>query len=291
MTRHPGYRILAAPGRPGHGSSTVCDPPSRPRAAQRGRRGRPRRLSQAGAKAQVERTRRLRRRFWCRPQERVGSLMFGRLEAANRPEGAVSGRLRELPRKVPTFRSREGAGKGTTPTRTSTTRASAHRDGRHPRVVMRVFPKKHSRLGGMFQAIAVLKLCADDWEGADSARRCTTATAPGPFEPVLTIGGDHLVRASETVYLPATSRAHTLITTNVVQVLGRQATKPIHLQVPARHDHHRVQTGRRSTRPTSRGSVGRHRDQRHLRRLRNTSWWGNRGVGTVPRSPIASLRR
>ncbi|HEY8842551.1 MAG TPA: hypothetical protein VIM23_01480, partial [Gaiellaceae bacterium] len=44
------------------------------------------------------------------------------------------------------------------------TREVLIRDGRHPRVVMQVFQKKHSYLGGIDEAIAVLKLCADDWE-------------------------------------------------------------------------------------------------------------------------------
>jgi nicotinate phosphoribosyltransferase len=37
-------------------------------------------------------------------------------------------------------------------------------DGRHPRVVMQVFQKKHALLGGMDEAIAILKLCSDDWD-------------------------------------------------------------------------------------------------------------------------------
>ena len=32
-------------------------------------------------------------------------------------------------------------------------------DGRHPRVVMQVFQKKNAVLGGMDEAIAVLKVC------------------------------------------------------------------------------------------------------------------------------------
>jgi nicotinate phosphoribosyltransferase len=35
-------------------------------------------------------------------------------------------------------------------------------DGRHARVVMQVFQRKHSYLGGVDEAIAVLKLCAED---------------------------------------------------------------------------------------------------------------------------------
>ena len=37
-------------------------------------------------------------------------------------------------------------------------------DGRHPRVVMQVFQKQARVLGGMDEAIAILKLCSDDWD-------------------------------------------------------------------------------------------------------------------------------
>jgi nicotinate phosphoribosyltransferase len=36
--------------------------------------------------------------------------------------------------------------------------------GHCPRVTMQVFQKEHSILGGIDEAIAVLKLCSDDWE-------------------------------------------------------------------------------------------------------------------------------
>ena len=49
------------------------------------------------------------------------------------------------------------------------------RDGRRPQVVMQVFQKKDSYLGGVDEAIAILKLCADDWD-ALTVRRSTTAT-------------------------------------------------------------------------------------------------------------------
>ena len=44
------------------------------------------------------------------------------------------------------------------------TRETLLRDGRHPRVVMQVFQRKHAMLGGMDEAIAILKLCSHDWD-------------------------------------------------------------------------------------------------------------------------------
>ena len=50
------------------------------------------------------------------------------------------------------------------------TRTALLADGRHPRVVMQVFQKHDSVLGGMDEAIAILKLCADDWDVAHRPR-------------------------------------------------------------------------------------------------------------------------
>ena len=52
------------------------------------------------------------------------------------------------------------------------TRAALLDDGREPRVVMQVFQKHHAMLGGMDEAIAVLKLCATDWDDSP----CTPST-------------------------------------------------------------------------------------------------------------------
>src|SRR4029453_8648636 len=89
-------------------------------------------------------------------------------------------------------------------------------DGRHPRVVMQVFQKRTAYLGGMDEAIAILKLCSHDWEAL-------TVHAPidgdriEPWEPVRAIEGDYTVFAHlETVYLGTLAR-RTLITTNVVR--------------------------------------------------------------------------
>ena len=43
-------------------------------------------------------------------------------------------------------------------------RATLLQDGRRPRVVMQVFQKKDAYLGGMDEALAILRLCSDDWD-------------------------------------------------------------------------------------------------------------------------------
>src|ERR1043166_2384310 len=120
-------------------------------------------------------------------------------------------------------------------------RATLLADGRHPRVVVQVFQKHHSWLGGMDEAIAILRLCSHDYDGLE-IRALYAGDKIEPYEPVMPIEGDYTAFAHlETAYLGTLAR-RTLITTNVVHVLEAANGKPI-IFMPARHDHHRIQTG------------------------------------------------
>jgi nicotinate phosphoribosyltransferase len=163
------------------------------------------------------------------------------------------------------------------------TREVLIRDGRHPRVVMQVFQKKHSYLGGIDEAIAILKLCADDWDGL-AVQALYDGDELEPYEPVLTIEGDYTGFAHlETVYLGVLAR-RTLITSNVVRMLEAANRKPL-IFMPARHDHHRVQTGDGYAAYIAGHVVG---TQIGVTSDAQASWWGGRGVGTVPHALIAS---
>ena len=121
------------------------------------------------------------------------------------------------------------------------TRSALLADGRHPRVVMQVFQRKHAVLGGVDEAIAVLKLCVDDWDEL-TVHALYDGEAVEPWETVMTIEGDYTLFAHlETVYLGVLAR-RTLISTNVTRLLEAANAKRI-IFMPARHDHHRVQTG------------------------------------------------
>src|SRR5512132_58401 len=163
------------------------------------------------------------------------------------------------------------------------TREVLIRDGRHPRVVMQVFQKRDSYLGGIDEAIAVLKLCAEDWDDL-TVHALYDGDPIEPFEPVLRIEGDYTGFAHlETVYLGVMAR-RTLITSNVVRVLEAANRKPI-IFMPARHDHHRVQTGDGYAAfvagKVTGAPIGVTSDEQ-------ASWWGGRGIGTVPHALIAS---
>jgi nicotinate phosphoribosyltransferase len=162
-------------------------------------------------------------------------------------------------------------------------RATLLEDGRHPRVVMQVFQKRNSYLGGIDEAIAILKLCADEWEDL-TVHALYDGDLLEPYEPVLTIEGDYTGFAHlETVYLGTLAR-RTLITTNVVRVLEAANGKPI-IFMPARHDHHRVQTGDGYAAYIAGQVVG---TDVGVTSEAQASWWGGRGLGTVPHALIGS---
>jgi nicotinate phosphoribosyltransferase len=162
-------------------------------------------------------------------------------------------------------------------------RATLLQDGRHPRVVMQIFQKKDACLGGMDEAIAILKLCSHDWDEL-TVHALYDGDRVAPWETVMTIEGDYTLFAHlETAYLGVLAR-RTLITTNVVQVLEAANGKPI-IFMPARHDHHRVQTGDGYAAHVAGRVVG---APIGVTTDEQASWWGGRGIGTVPHSLIAS---
>jgi nicotinate phosphoribosyltransferase len=158
---------------------------------------------------------------------------------------------------------------------------------RRPRVLMQVFQKRESLLGGIDEAIAILKRCAGcyrdgqwapGWEGLE-VHALYEADPIEPHETVMTIAGDYALFAHlETVYLGALAR-RTLVMRNVRAVVEAARGKDI-LFMPARHDHWLVQTGDGWAAHEA-GAIGVSTDA-------NASWWGGRGVGTVPHALIAA---
>jgi nicotinate phosphoribosyltransferase len=167
------------------------------------------------------------------------------------------------------------------------TRDLLEAEDRHPRVLMQVFQKETSILGGIDEAIAILKQCAgrhvgggweDGWAELE-VRALAEGDAVAPHETVLTIEGDYgLFAHLETVYLGCLAR-RTLVMRNVKAVVDAAHGKPI-LFFPARHDHWLVQTGDGWAAHVA-GAIGVSTDAQ-------ASWWGGRGVGTVPHGLIAA---
>jgi nicotinate phosphoribosyltransferase len=163
------------------------------------------------------------------------------------------------------------------------TRSALLADGKHPRVVMQVFQRKHAMLGGMDEAIAILELCSHGWDEL-VVHALHDGDRIEPWETVMTIEGDYTLFAHlETVYLGTLAR-RTLITTNVARVLEAANGKPI-IFMPARHDHHRVQTGDGYAAYVAGAMIG---APVGVTSDAQASWWGGRGVGTVPHALIAA---
>jgi nicotinate phosphoribosyltransferase len=163
------------------------------------------------------------------------------------------------------------------------TRDTLLEDGRHPRVVMQVFQKEKAWLGGMDEAIAILKLCSYDFEGLE-VRALFDGDVIDPYEPVMHIEGDYTAFAHLETPVLGTLARRTLITTNVVHVLEAANGKPI-IFMPARHDHHRIQTGDGYAAFVAGKIMG---AEIGVTTNEQASWWGGRGLGTVPHSLIAS---
>jgi nicotinate phosphoribosyltransferase len=169
------------------------------------------------------------------------------------------------------------------------TKALLEAGDHHPQVLMQVFQRKDSILGGIDEAIAVLKHGAGRrapdgrWVGGwkDLEVRALHEGDPiSPWETVMTIEGDYSLFAHlETVYLGCLAR-RTLIMRNVREVVEAAQGKPI-LYFPARNDHWLVQTGDGWAAHVA-GAIGVSTDAQ-------ASWWGGRGVGTVPHGLIAAF--
>jgi nicotinate phosphoribosyltransferase len=163
----------------------------------------------------------------------------------------------------------------------------------HPRVTMQVFQKKDGAvLGGMDEALAILRLCSGHFERGGAGRAwldgwdqlVVHALHDGDelsaWEAALTIEGDYSLFAHlETVYLGVLSR-RTLVGTNVRLVVEAARGKPI-LFFPARFDHFRMQTGDGYAAHVA-GAIGVSTDAQ-------ASWWGGKGIGTVPHALIAAF--
>lgn len=172
-----------------------------------------------------------------------------------------------------------------------------------PKVTMQCFQRKDSLCGGVDEAIAILKLCSGHAASANFITRDkynqpthhTTRWVSGwdqlevkalhegdkikPWEPVLQIKGPyHLFAHLETVLLGVMAR-RSLVMCNVREAVEAANGKPLFF-FPARHDHWVVQTGDGLAANTA-GVAGVSTDA-------GASWWGGRGMGTIPHALIAA---
>ena len=154
--------------------------------------------------------------------------------------------------------------------------------GRDPRVTMQVFQKGDAWLGGIDEAIAILKSClttGHQWQDLD-VRALHDGDRVEPRETVMLITGPYVAFAHlETLYLGVMAR-RTRVATNTRLVVEAAWPKPV-MFFPARFDHWQVQTGDGYAAHIA-GAIGVSTDAQ-------ASWWGSEGIGTVPHSLIAAF--
>ena len=151
-------------------------------------------------------------------------------------------------------------------------------DKHRPVVTMQVFGKAHAFLGGMDEAIAILKLCAIEWKELE-VHALYDGDEIAPWETVLQIEGPYDAFAHlETLILGVVAR-RTRVGTNTRRVVEAARPKEV-MFFPARHDHWLVQTGDGYAAHIA-GAIGVSTDAQ-------ASWWGSEGVGTVPHALIAA---
>jgi len=151
-------------------------------------------------------------------------------------------------------------------------------DQARPHVTMQVFGKQPAFLGGVDEAIAILKLCSASWDEL-VVHALYDGDRIAPWETVMLIEGPYDAFAHlETLYLGVLAR-RTKVGTNTRRVVEAAAPKEV-MFFPARHDHWLVQTGDGYAAHIA-GAIGVSTDAQ-------ASWWGSEGVGTVPHALIAA---
>ncbi len=154
-------------------------------------------------------------------------------------------------------------------------------DDYDPVVTMQVFQKRPAWLGGMDEAIAILKLCLTrGYEWADLlVRALHDGDRIEPWETVLEITGPYAAFSHlETLFVGVLAR-RTSVATNTRKVVEAAWPKTV-MFFPARHDHWLVQTGDGYAAHIA-GAIGVSTDAQ-------ASWWGSEGLGTVPHALIAA---
>ena len=148
-------------------------------------------------------------------------------------------------------------------------------------VTMQVFQKKPAFLGGVDEAIAVLKLCLTDgfsWSDLE-VQALRDGDEVAAWETSMLITGPYAAFAHlETVYLGILAR-RTRITTNTRNVVMAAWPKPV-LYFPARHDDWRVQTGDGYAAHVA-GAAG-------VSTNAQGALWRATGMGTLPHALIAA---
>ena len=158
------------------------------------------------------------------------------------------------------------------------TRDVLRADGATVRVTMQISTMAGGLLGGMDEAIAILKLCADDWADLN-VHALYDGDRIQPWETVMTIEGGYATFAHlENLCLGVLSR-RTRVGTNTRTLVEAARPKSI-MFFPAPHDHWLVQSGD--------GYAAHIAGALRVTTDAQAKWGGSSGLATVPHGLIAA---
>jgi nicotinate phosphoribosyltransferase len=167
------------------------------------------------------------------------------------------------------------------------TAATLAHSGRAPTVTMQLFAKQHGIVAGIYEVIRMLETQLAPLPGGQRASlgdftidTLVDGDPIAPWDTVMWIRGPYLAFAHlETPYLGVLAR-RSLVASNVRRVIDAAGGKPV-IYMGARHDDWRVQTPDGfAAMVGGAGAVSSHA---------GGSWWGARGVGTMPHAMIAAF--
>lgn len=154
------------------------------------------------------------------------------------------------------------------------------KNNNHAKVLMQVFTRGAGIACGLDEAIAILRTCAER-PGELVIKALYDGDEMAEKETVMTIEGDYSTFAHlETVYLGVIARPSAVATAVRRVVLAAEGKQVLFFS--ARFDHYRVQTTDGYAAFIS-GALGVSTDA-------EASWWGERGLGTMPHGLIAAYR-
>ncbi|HVE79793.1 MAG TPA: hypothetical protein VNA89_13070, partial [Gemmatimonadaceae bacterium] len=150
-------------------------------------------------------------------------------------------------------------------------------DGHAPRATVQVTCKSAALLGGIDEAVALLKLATDDW-GALAVHALYEGDRVEPWDTVMTIEGAYDAFAHlETLYLGALAR-RTRVCTNARALTDAARPKPVYF-FPARYEHWSLQPGD--------GYAAHVGGVKAVSTDAQGSWFGGTGLAGVPHALVA----
>lgn len=151
-------------------------------------------------------------------------------------------------------------------------------EGRSPRVLSQVTCKSGGLVAGIDEVVAILKLCADDWN-ALAVHALYEGDRADPWDTVLTVEGPYDAFAHlETLCVGILSRRSAVATR--ARALVEAARPKLIMGFSARHDHWLMQPGD--------GFAAYIGGVKMVSTAAQAAWWGGTPVGTVPHAMIAA---